>query len=645
MRKNLVKVFLQESLYTKTVTILSKITYQPEIDGLRAIAVLSVLFSHVGFTLFGGGFVGVDVFFVLSGYLITRLIVTETKERASFRFGRFYVRRIKRLFPALFCTVLFSWLGAFLLFSPAQMTNLGASIGAAVFSVSNIYFWFQDDYFAALSTTEPLLHTWSLSVEEQFYLIWPAAIVFIYKRFGQKKLVLSLVAVCLASLTLSHYLIGEDKSAAFYLLPSRVVELGIGALMVWVHPPKASWKLDISALVGIGLILFATITFDSHTNFPGFYALIPCLGTAVFIYSINSRYIVGIFRLKPVVWVGRISYSLYLVHWPIIVFYFCYTYKEPGVLAQFAIIALSLFLGWLQHHFVEERFRYIRGGNWSGRRVASMAVSCSFLITMLSFTTFHDGWAWRIPENRLTFSNVDWRQQEWNRYCKNLSPEKALELFSCQNYRNMMKDIFLWGDSHARHLVAGFSEAYPNYNIFVLYQSGCEPQLGLSNYTRAYKKEKLTQKCTQRNEDALDYFLHKEPTNIVLTSTKRSDPKTIAEATIKIVQTLEQVGHKVIVLGDFIRPGVPLKDCVTVPSILISDEMKNKRCNGDVKIQRRELQYNVDLLAFLDDIILPNEIQCPNEQCIFLYDEQLLFTDHHHLNIVGSTYFIDKLKS
>lgn len=630
----------------ETVNIMTRIAYQSEIDGLRALAVLSVLFYHIGFKQVSGGFVGVDVFFVISGYLITRLIVTEIQESASFRFGRFYIRRIRRLFPALICTILLSWLGAFLLFSPEQMINFGASAGTAVLSMSNFYFWSQAGYFDTLSITKPLLHTWSLCVEEQFYIIWPAAIVLIYTQFGQRKLIFFLVAACLGSFFFTQYLIFVDTSAAFYLLPSRVMELGIGALLVWVRPPKTGWRLDALALLGIGLILFATISFDINTPFPGAYALVPCAGTTSVIIAVKSRYVAGVLRLKPIVWIGRISYSLYLVHWPIIVFYFAYNYQEPGLWSQLGIITLSIFMAWLQYNFIEERFRYIQKHSWSSRGVAFTAIFCALFISTLSFAAFsQDGWTWRLDSKRQTLTSKEWYQIEKRRYCENDSPGKDPHLFTCQNYRHMKKNIFLWGDSHALHLVAGFSEAYPDHNVFVAYSNGCVPQSGFNGYIRNFKTEEEIQKCTQHNSRVLEYFLQSEPTNIVITNAKRSIPKVIGEATISIEKKLRQVGHKVIILGDFIRPGVPLNDCVAVPSILISDERLKERCTGRIESQERELKYNIELAEIVSNIILPNRVQCPNEQCKYVVNGQLLYRDHHHLNIVGSVHFLNKLKS
>lgn len=184
---------------------MSERVYQPELDGLRALAVVGVLLCHLEVSWLPGGFVGVDIFFVLSGFLITRLIAGEIDETGRFRFGNFYVRRIRRLYPALVTTVIVAWIGSFLLLSPAQMANFAESAIAALLSYSNILFYFEADYFDALATTKPLLHTWSLSVEEQFYLLWPLTLLLAHRLFGRSGVIVALVVICVASLGLAEF--------------------------------------------------------------------------------------------------------------------------------------------------------------------------------------------------------------------------------------------------------------------------------------------------------------------------------------------------------------------------------------------------------------------------------------------------------
>ena len=622
----------------------SKFGYQAEIDGLRALAIMSVVLFHAGFTGFSGGYVGVDVFFVISGFLITRLIVAEYLETGSFRFGQFYLRRIRRLFSALFCTVFFSWIGAFLLFSPELMSNFGASAASAILSFSNIYFWSQADYFYTQAITKPLLHTWSLSVEEQFYLIWPAILVFLFSRIGQKRFIVLLWSICIFSIALTHYLFEVDRSAAFYLLPSRVQELGVGALMVWIRPSKNQWAIEWIAFSGFVLIIFSVFAFDNNTLIPGVYSLLPCGGAAALIYGAGSRYIGGLLRVQPLVLIGRMSYSLYLVHWPVIVFCWALTYQQPNGWLSLSIVICSFVLGWIQYRFVEERFRYQRENSWAPGKTALVAFVLSLLIVGPSYYVYaNGGLPWRIPESRLGLTNKQWRELERDRYCNNWSLDKDEKLFSCQNFRGKSQDIYIWGDSHALHLVAGFSEVYPDYNIFVIFMNGCVPQSGFNGYVRSFGSAK-TQECVERNLKAQDFFVSTMPTNIVITGTKRETPRIISEATKVLVDPLRKAGHRVVILGDFIRPGVPLNHCVAVPHYFVSDLDIRRRCVGNIATVEQEQQYNQELAQGISQVILPDEIQCPDGVCMFLHNGKLLYRDHHHLSIIGSIYFIEQLK-
>ncbi len=621
----------------------NRATYQPEIDGLRAIAVLTVVLYHVGIEHFSGGYVGVDVFFVISGFLITRLIVQEVEANGDFSFGRFYLRRIRRLFPALLTTTVVSFLLASALLSPEQMTDFSASAMTATLSVSNFWFWSQADYFDALALTKPLLHTWSLSVEEQFYLVWPAVIVLLLHRFGTKTLIISLSAACLLSLGLAEYLLIGDPSAAFYLLPPRIMELGIGALMVWIvqNRIRSPLLLNLIGVAGIVLIAGSVICFTDETPFPGIAALIPCAGTAMVIYARDAGFIGYLLRYRVALLIGRSSYSIYLVHWPMLVFFYAYSYSEPDVLQQVMLIAASVIVGWMQFRFVELRFRYAGSPRMENTRFLAGAGGGALLVIVVSYYGFASGGIpERIPDKRLSLTDREWRAKQAE-YCENYQPGKSKELYTCQIYRNSGQQIVLWGDSHALHLAPGFAEAYPDYDVYVMYMSGCVPQSGFAGYVR---ENSSAEECLQRNRRIFEHLIGQEPTNVILTSAKRSNPEVIAEATTEIVQPLLGAGHRVVVLGDFIRPGVPLRECGSRPAVLFSDDDIALQCSGDKRTAEKELRYNRRLLKHYPTAIMPDDIQCPNGKCIFYADGHLLYRDHHHLNVIGSTYFVEKMK-
>jgi hypothetical protein len=363
------------------------------------------------------------------------------------------------------------------------------------------------------------------------------------------------------------------------------------------------------------------------------------------LYAPAANGLGALLRTPFLVWIGRISYSLYLVHWPIIVFTYAYTYAPPNLWQKCLIIGVSVAAAWLQYQFIEQQFRYQSNDGRSHRTVAAIAAVVMGLVVSVAVAAYQSGgWPQRIPESRSTPpSSAAWRRLVFETYCTH--PDDALnaELVTCQNYRNKSQSIFIWGDSHAQHLVPGFSENFPDYNIFVLYLSACNYASGFAGYARDFGDER-TADCVARNRNALEYFRTMPPTNIVLSSAQRSTPETVNKATRQIITSLRSAGHNIIVLGDFIRPGIPLADCVTAPSVLVSNSQIASRCAGDLAIIDRALDYNLKFQNLYPDAILPNDIECPHRRCTFFSAGQPLFQDHHHLSIAGSIYLVGRLK-
>ncbi len=617
--------------------------YVPEIDGLRTVAVLAVLFYHAGFRTIGGGFVGVDVFFVISGYLITRLIRDEVEATGRFSFLDFYVRRVRRLFPALVATILGSALLAALLFSPQQLMRFAASAVAAVFSLSNVLFWLEADYFDAIASTKPLLHTWSLAVEEQFYFLWPVTLTVLLARWPRRGTPVALGLLCLASLVLAEIWIGIDRAGAFFLLPTRVVELGIGAALVWLAPvaPRGRLALEGLCLAGFVLIGCACLAFTEQTPFPGLAALVPCLGAALVILGAAAPVTALPLRLAPVVWTGRISYSLYLVHWPVVVFYEAFLFDDLGLADRWAVVGLSFALAALQHRFVEERFRHVRPEGLPGPVfLGRAALAASALAAAGGATLISGGWPGRIPADRLVMTNREQRLEVERRYCAASDPRfvELGDIFTCQVWRGEDRDIVLWGDSHAMHLVPGFARAFPDHNLLVAFQPACAPQRGFGEY----RAERGREDCARRNHAVLEALDDLPPTDVVISGAKRGDPAVIAGATGEMVAALEAQGHRVVVLGDVIRPdrARDLADCANVPEWLVSDARRAARCVGDPETVGRELDYNAVMAEKAPRFVQINDLQCPEGACAFFADGRILFRDDHHLTIEGSERFV-----
>lgn len=434
-------------------------SYRPEIDGLRAISVLAILFFHAGFEWASGGFIGVDVFFVISGYLITRNICYDI-ECNRFSFSQFYIRRIKRLFPALFFTSAWVLVIAYLLFSPTDLERLGQSIQYVIVSLSNFFFWSEAGYFNETSDIKPLLHTWSLAIEEQYYLIWPAILVVLSLIKKRAVLLIFLLAALIGSLLLNYLLIKNNPSAVFFLLPFRVFEFAIGGLCVLVYSWQYSQKIlnEVGVFIGLGMIGWSVFSFDQSTIFPGFSALVPCIGAALVIVSRQS--VVAKYLLSHQVFlkIGLASYSIYLIHWPLIVFYKYWKFTPIGLAETIALIVTSLLLGLLMKRFIEQPFR----AHPNERNNSSFWLKFAGLIVVMFalgyVTQSNQGFPQRYPDEY--FMSTDEIKQNRDRYWEYFG-----EINKSQVKKTGQKNVIVMGNSHAVDLIYSMRENEADLNI------------------------------------------------------------------------------------------------------------------------------------------------------------------------------------
>lgn len=336
--------------------------YRSEIDGLRALAIVPVVLFHAGIAGFAGVYVGVDVFFVISGYLITTLILQDL-ERGRFSILDFYERRARRLLPALFtvlavcCGFAVAWM------PPAALSDFSQNLIATSLFVSNIALWYKTNYFSSRAEENPLLHMWSLAVEEQFYILFPLLMLLLWRSRNARVMLAVLMACFLASLTISEYGWRNHAGANFFLLPSRAFELLAGSICALVLARRQVGGQGALALLGLAMIAVSVIWFDSATPFPSLWTLLPVGGTALVILFARADTLAGrVLGWQPVVLVGLISYSTYLWHQPLFAFARLRNVEEPGLALMLTLSALSLGLGWLTWRFVERPFRKGGGG-------------------------------------------------------------------------------------------------------------------------------------------------------------------------------------------------------------------------------------------------------------------------------------------
>ena len=330
--------------------------YRAEIDGLRALAVLPVILFHAGFEWFGGGFVGVDVFFVISGYLITTIIISELAE-GKFSIVNFYERRARRILPALFFVMLMCIPFAWMWMLPDALENFGQSLVSTSLFSNNFLLMKTAGYWDLASEYKPLMHTWSLAVEEQYYIIFPVFLIFGW-RFGNEKLIWLILFISLISFTLSEYGWRQNSIAHFYSSPSRAWELLAGSIAAFIYKHKGLKNNNGLAFLGLIIILYSILTFNKETPFPSAFTLAPVIGTIfIILYADNKTFTGKILSSKILVGFGLISYSLYLWHQPIFAFGRIYKQDQITDFDSYILLCLSVFLAFLTWKFIETPFR------------------------------------------------------------------------------------------------------------------------------------------------------------------------------------------------------------------------------------------------------------------------------------------------
>lgn len=459
--------------------------YRPEVDGLRSLAVLPVILFHAGFSLFSGGFVGVDVFFVISGYLITSIILAEML-KGKFSLVNFYERRARRILPSLFVMMLVCLPLAWVWLDPLDFKSFSKSLIAVPVFSSNILFWRESGYFDAAAEMKPLLHTWTLAVEEQYYLFFPLILMACWK-LGRRAIVALLAVMAAASLVLAQQGALADSPAAFYLLHARAWELLVGSFIAFYF----SWRPrqlqgtalnQLGSLAGVGLIGYAVLAFDHSTPFPGLYALVPTLGAALVIVFANPHTLVGrVLATRPLVMVGLISYSAYLWHQPVFAFARNSSLVEPGPVAMLGLAALSLVLAYLSWRYVEQIFR--DRTSISRPQIFRFSALASVLFIGVGVAGFlNNGFSNRFnvdPDVLTAFNDPDIRNS-----CDAGYDGSGFGIDFCffgAPHNQTAPDVAVFGDSHSEALLPAFDMAGKQLgkSIVHLGVGGCPPLLGV----------------------------------------------------------------------------------------------------------------------------------------------------------------------
>ena len=648
-------------------------TYRPDIDGLRAVSIISVLLFHFEIAAFSGGFVGVDIFFVISGFLIGSIIINESRA-GTFSLRNFYDRRIRRIFPALFLVVFVCAAYCFFFYLPDQFTAFGSSILYASIFLSNLFFLKDGtNYFVDNFDVKPLLHTWSLSIEEQFYLLFPLIVIALFRMKDARRrdglLLCTVIALCLLSFTASVSLSTSKPMAAFFATHSRVWELMLGVLLAVgrVPVPKDTVLRQLLGVVGAALIVASVLLLTRETPYPGFYALGPCVGAALLILAgAGGTHMFGaLLASPPFVFVGKISYSLYLWHWPIYTIFSYHAMRAPTVLESAVLVIASFLVSALSWRFVEQPFRkravapkprhaYLFGG------AATATGACIGAVIIAT-----QGLPGRIDPEILRIGTRDNHVHEF-RHCHSRSLAELREGRICTiGDRSKEPSFVIWGDSHADMHVPALDEAArrAGKSGLVTTKGGCPP---LNGVRKAWIADD-PRSCEAYNDEVVRmimrsgsirnvimagfwkrqvagfkgrFFTDAQSTEVSAEETKR----VFKRAMVRQIDAL--AGKKIYIVADvpYVGHELPL---VIARSLLLTGKLPDIALSveRDAYVQDQHMAFAA--LRELSEeksveIVRLDDVLCPDGVCEFIREGKILYKDHDHLSKIGSMLLVDK---
>lgn len=629
--------------------------YRPEIDGLRAISVLAVIFWHAEFKIFPGGFIGVDVFFVISGYLITQLIVRDLQE-GTFSFLRFYERRARRILPALFLVILCCIPFALAWMMPAELNAYSKSVVSAVLGASNFLFWKQSGYFDQYAELKPLLHTWSLGLEEQFYLVFPMGLVLLW-RLGRRNVIWSIAVAAVLSFAFCEYARRVYPFANFYFLPSRAWELLAGALCSFARPGIHIRRDNVLAASGLAALVVAGVFYDKTLPLPSFYTLLPVLGTcALLVFGHRTTLVGWVLSAKPLVGIGLVSYSAYLWHQPMFAFARIRLLNEPDWMILSCLIVTSFVLSYFSWKFVEVPARRASWRLTDRRMVFSiLALTGAVLVTAgivgqyakVELSRIHPGiieLEKRISTNigLSNVCNIDFK----------LSPK-------CRT--SEAPEVILWGDSFAMHLMEGLRASNPDISIVQMTKSVCGPFIGIAPIVNPKYPVSWAKECLHFNDQVMDFikqtkslkyavlsspFVHfVNPDKSLLTREHEIivDKKVSLAAFRQTLELLVSFGIKPIIFSPPPRPGFNAGYCVVKAERY---QESTDLCNFSHKKSMVHQKYVRELLTDIArdyKVVWLDTAICEGDICTASQEGQFIYNDFWHLSREGSAFIGRKM--
>lgn len=497
---------------------INNMKYRAEIDGLRALAVVPVILFHAGFEWFSGGFVGVDVFFVISGYLITTIIISEMAQ-GRFSVVNFYERRARRILPALFFMMAVCLPFAWLWLSPGELKDFGQSLVAVSTFTSNIFFWQESGYFETATELKPLLHTWSLAVEEQYYILFPIFLILAWK-FGIKSIIVMLSAAFVISLGLAQWSAFNSPSSNFYLLPTRAWELFVGVFaafyLTYSRHLSSLIGNQILSLLGLMMIVYSIIIFDETTPFPSLYTLLPTIGTGLLILcAVENTLVHRALSQTSIVGVGLISYSAYLWHQPLLAFSRHRLIGEPSDVFIGLLCVSSLVLAWVSWKFVEAPFR--RKQVFNRAKIFILSGASILIFSTIGFL-FHieQGIPARAGFDAQLMSTFQLPNSYYDEGCFGIPYQYDKEDWGCRlGVETENVDYIFFGDSHSFSLIEVIDELAKEANVGVFYagEAACPPLLGVHK-----KSPSIGEDCFRLNARVADLAANHSIKGVILSS-------------------------------------------------------------------------------------------------------------------------------
>lgn len=626
--------------------------YRAEIDGLRALAVVPVILFHAGFDLFSGGFVGVDVFFVISGYLITTIII-EDLENNRFSIVNFYERRARRILPALFFVMLVCIPFALLWMLPSQIKDFSQSLAAVSLFASNVLFAGDSGYFAAAAEEKPLLHTWSLAVEEQYYLLFPIFLIMLW-RFGKKKVFLIIATLAAISLFLSEWGWRNNATDNFYLAPTRAWELFAGSIAAFFVQKNGVQKNNLLATLGLAAIIGAIFVYSETTPFPSLYALAPVLGTVLLVlYADKETLAAKLLSTKLFISTGLISYSTYLWHQPLFAFARIRLAQPPSEVLFLALSVASLALAYLSWRFVERPFRR----RTVLQRKTVFILSLGGMLTFLTFGILGyktDGFlklttTQQYRDVLATAAPSPKREACHTGGARYLSYTESCEYFS-DNVR-----LAVMGDSHTVELSYVLAEELNARDIGLkhLSFSNCPPSYRVAPDDSHLRDIATLEDCHSWTRQAVDamvaderidtviisyrlaYYLygsHEEAYPAIIDERDDATRKIVWTALLDMAKVLKQAGKKTI----FVMQSPELPRSI---GYLIPRERPATAAGVPLQWWKDRMGYvyqNLDALKAVTTVLDPAEIFCDEVTCQAIRDNKALYFDDNHLSVEGA---------